>query len=114
MASAADHIQPSTVAMSKAQVPSANHSHTRAEDMQILWNEGVRMWDEYRQEHFTLRAIIFVTINDYPALFALLGQIKGKTTCVVCVDKIASVYLTGPMKIVYIRHRRFLMSTHKY
>jgi len=100
--------------MSKAQVPSANHSHTRAEDMQILWNEGVRMWDEYRQEHFTLRAIIFVTINDYPALFALLGQIKGKTTCVVCVDKTASVYLTGSMKIVYMRHRRFLMSTHKY
>jgi len=56
------------------------------------------MWDEYRQEHFTLRAIIFVTINDYPALFALLGQIKGKTACVVCVDKTTSVYLTGSMK----------------
>ena len=84
------------------------------EDMQILWNEGVRMWDEYRQEHFTLRAIIFVTINDYPALFALLGKIKGKTTCVVCVDKTASVYLTGSMKTVYMPHHRFLMSTHKY
>ena len=78
MANAADHIQPSTMAMSQVEVPSANHSHTRAEDMQILWNEGVRMWDEYRQEHFTLRAIIFVTINDYPALFALLGQIKER------------------------------------
>ena len=72
------------------------------------------MWDEYRQEHFTLRAIIFVTINDYLALFALLGQRKGKTTCVVCVDKTTSVYLMGSMKTVYMRHRRFLMSTHKY
>ena len=63
------------------------------------------MWDEYWQEHFTLRAIIFVTI--------LLGQIKGKTACVVCVDKTSSVYLMGSMKIVYMRHRHFLMSTHK-
>ena len=63
--------------------------------MQTLWNKGVRIGDEYRQEHFTLRAIIFVTINDYPALFALLGQIKGKTACVVCVDKTASVYLSS-------------------
>ena len=72
------------------------------------------MWDEYRQEHFTVRAIIFVTINDYPALFALLGQIKGKTTCIVCVDKTTSMYLMGSMKTVYMRHRRFLMSMHKY
>ena len=71
------------------------------------------MWDEYWQEHFTLRAIIFVTINDYPALFALLGQIKGKMACVVCVDKTSSVYLMGSMKIVYMRHHRFLISTHK-
>ena len=49
------------------------------EDMEKLWIEGVRMWDEFRRQYFTLRAIIFVTINDYPALLSLSGQIKGKT-----------------------------------
>lgn len=72
------------------------------------------MWDEYRHEHFTLRAIIFVTINDYPALFALAGQVKGKTTCIVCLDGISSVYLKGSMKTVFMRHRRLLLKTHKY
>jgi hypothetical protein len=43
------------------------------EDMQELWEEGLRMWDEYRREHFTLHAIIFITINDLLANFSLLG-----------------------------------------
>jgi len=53
------------------------------QDMKILWETGVQMLDEYRKESFTLRAIIFVTINDYPALFTLSGQFKGKLGCVV-------------------------------
>jgi hypothetical protein len=43
------------------------------EDMKILWEIGVQILDEYRKESFTLRAIIFVTINDYLALFTLSG-----------------------------------------
>jgi hypothetical protein len=43
------------------------------EDMKILWETGVQILDEYRKESFTLRAIIFVTINDYLALFTLSG-----------------------------------------
>jgi hypothetical protein len=38
------------------------------EDMKILWETGVQMLDEYHTDSFTLRAIIFVTINDYPTL----------------------------------------------
>ena len=41
------------------------------EDMATLWNEGVWMWDEFKREYFQLHAMIFVTINDYPALFCL-------------------------------------------
>ena len=77
------------------------------EDMQKLCEDGVRMWEKYIHKHFTLRTIIFVAINDYPALFALTGQVKGKTACVVCLDGISSVYLKGPMKTVFMRHRRF-------
>jgi hypothetical protein len=41
------------------------------EDMKILWETCDQMLDDYRKDSFTLKAIIFVTINDYPALFTL-------------------------------------------
>jgi hypothetical protein len=41
------------------------------EDMVNLWNEGVRMWDQYQQEYFTLRATIFVCIHDAPGGFTV-------------------------------------------
>ena len=84
------------------------------EEMEKLWIHGVKMWDEYRQEKFTLKAIIFVTINDYPALFSVSGQIKGKTGCVVCLNDTISLYLKGSMKTVYMGNRRWLLKTHKY
>jgi hypothetical protein len=58
--------------------------------------------------------MIFVTTNDYPALFALSGQIKEKTGCLVCLDGTTWVYLDASKKIVYQRYRRFLKTTHKY
>ena len=84
------------------------------EDMQKLWEDGVRVWDAYRQESFTLKAMIFVTINDNPARLTLTGQVKGKTGCVVCLDQTSSVYLPFSCKLVYMRHRRFLPKNHKY
>ena len=56
------------------------------EEMQNLFEVGVKVVDAFRKEKFTLRAIIFVTITDYPGLFSVSGQIKGKTACVVCID----------------------------
>ena len=44
------------------------------DELLLLWNkEGVHVWDEYKQENFNLRALIFVTINDWPALSNLSG-----------------------------------------
>jgi hypothetical protein len=43
------------------------------EEMEKFWKHGVEMWDEYRRGTFILKAIIFVTINDYPALICLSG-----------------------------------------
>jgi hypothetical protein len=42
-----------------------------------------------------LRAIIFVTINDYLALFTLSGQFTGKVGCVVCIYGTAYMSLTA-------------------
>jgi hypothetical protein len=74
------------------------------EDMQKLWAEKVHVWDAYRQERFTLHAIIFVTINDNLTLLTLTGQIRGKTGCVVCVDQTASVYFPFSCKLVDMEH----------
>ncbi|XP_066159800.1 uncharacterized protein [Oryza sativa Japonica Group] len=44
-------------------------------DLKLLWKkEGVPMWDEDKQEEFNLRALLFVTINDWFALSNLSEQ----------------------------------------
>jgi hypothetical protein len=44
------------------------------EKLLLLWNNtGVHMRDEYKQEHFDLRALLFITINDWSALSNLSG-----------------------------------------
>jgi hypothetical protein len=72
------------------------------------------MYDAFQQEDFTLRAIIFVTINNHPTLFAMSGQIKGKMGCLVCLDDTRWVFLDGSKKVVYLRNHRFLKMGHKY
>jgi hypothetical protein len=62
------------------------------------------MWDEYRHEKFTLRAIIFVTINDYPSLFFVPHQIKGETTGVVFLNGTIYVHLKGSTKTLHMGH----------
>jgi hypothetical protein len=48
------------------------------EDMTKLWNEGVRMWDLYQHEYFTLKAIIFVCIHDTPGDLKYQGKLKER------------------------------------
>jgi hypothetical protein len=84
------------------------------EDMKEMWKEGLRVWDEYCKKHFTLRAIIFVTINDLPANFLLSGQLEGKFGCLICINNMSYKYLTASSKVVYMRHRRFLPQRHKW
>jgi hypothetical protein len=77
------------------------------EELLVLWNKpGVRVWDEYKQEHFDLRAMLFVTINDWPALSNLSGQTnKGYNACTHCFDDLDSIYLKRCQKVVYLGHR---------
>nr|AAX95198.1 transposon protein, putative, CACTA, En/Spm sub-class [Oryza sativa Japonica Group]ABA92288.1 transposon protein, putative, CACTA, En/Spm sub-class [Oryza sativa Japonica Group] len=79
-----------------------------------LWKkEGVPVWDEDKQEEFNLRALLFVTINDWPALSNLSGQSnKGYKACTHCMDETESTYLKHCRKVVYMGHRRFLAANH--
>lgn len=84
------------------------------EDMADLWKERLKVWDEYLREYFTVKAIIFVTINDYPVMFSVSSPIKGKTGYVICLNGTYYRYLPDSNKLVYMRHRRFLRTNHWY
>jgi hypothetical protein len=85
------------------------------DDLLVLWNDGVRVWDQYKREYFTLHAMLFVTINDYPALGNLSGQtIKGYNGCVQCLEDTGGRWLKNSRKMSYTRHRRFLRKDHPY
>ncbi|TYK04901.1 hypothetical protein E5676_scaffold143G001050 [Cucumis melo var. makuwa] len=60
------------------------------DDLKILWEEGVRCFDAYKEEYFTLRAVLLWTINDFPA------------------------YDYNMEKNVYIEHRKYLPRHHPY
>ena len=46
--------------------------------LQLCGEKGVHVWDEHKQEPFDLRALLFVTINDWPALSNLSGQTNNE------------------------------------
>src|SRR5664279_5348476 len=82
------------------------------EELLQLWREeGVPVWDEHEQKEFNLRALLFVTINDWPALSNISGQSnKGYNACTHCLGETDSIYLGN--KNVYLGHRRFLPKQH--
>jgi hypothetical protein len=65
------------------------------EELQLLWSKpAVRVWDEYKQEEFNLRALLFMTINDWPAPSNLLEQTnKRYNACTHCFGDLEAVYL---------------------
>ena len=72
------------------------------DDLKKLWSEGVEVWDQYKQEYFTLHTILFITINDLPAFRNLFGQNKRKgEACLHCLDDTCSLWLNNSKKIVY-------------
>ena len=62
-----------------------------------------------------LCAMVFCTINDYPAYGNLSGySVKDHYACPVCEKGIAFTQLKHGKKTVYIRHQRFLKQYHPY
>jgi hypothetical protein len=71
------------------------------------------VWDEYIHEHFDQRALLFVTINDWPALSNLSGQSnKGYNACTHCFHDLEGIFLKKYRKVMYMGHRRFLPLNH--
>ncbi|WVZ52747.1 hypothetical protein U9M48_003777, partial [Paspalum notatum var. saurae] len=122
------YVQPTSIAMLKAEVhyvpaliqglkqPGNDidvYLQPLVDELLELWTTGVCMWDEYKQEDFDLHAMLFVTINDWPALSNLLVQSnKGFRACTHCLDETDSMFLKHCRKVVYMGNRRFLLSKH--
>jgi len=85
------------------------------EELTKLWEDGVDVWDGNLQQTFRLCAMIFCTINDYPAYGNLSGySVKGHHTCPICEKNTSFLQLKLGKKTVYTRHRRFLKQYHPY
>lgn len=85
------------------------------DELKLLWDDGVRTYDSVKKEVFTMRAALLWTINDYPAYGNLSGwTTKGNVACGVCFKDTGSLYLKGSRKTCFMRHRRFLESSHPY
>ncbi|GKC57480.1 TNP2-like transposon protein [Tanacetum coccineum] len=85
------------------------------DDLKTLWNKGVKVYDAYKKENFTLRAMIFCTISDFPVYNNLSGySTKGKFVSLVCEDQTSSRWLRNCKKTVFMGHRRSLVRNHPY
>nr|KYP59483.1 hypothetical protein KK1_014919 [Cajanus cajan] len=85
------------------------------EDLKMLWEEGIDVFDGYSGELFRLRAMLFCTINDFPAYGNLCGySVKGHKACPICEEDTCYHQLLNWKKTVYLSHRRFLKPNHPY
>ncbi|XP_071694472.1 uncharacterized protein [Rutidosis leptorrhynchoides] len=85
------------------------------DEMMELWSTGIHVYDAYKKEYFQLRAMLFCTINDFPAYGNLSGySTKGKKACPICEENTHSIWFTNCKKPAFIGHRRELAENHSY
>ncbi|XP_075504530.1 uncharacterized protein LOC142541970 [Primulina tabacum] len=70
------------------------------EDLQRLWDGVDGVYDAYRRQFFTLKAVLLWTINDFPAY--------------VCKEDTCAKHLENGKKMSFVGHRRFLPRFHPY
>ncbi|KAL2905095.1 Protease HtpX-like protein 2 [Bienertia sinuspersici] len=84
-------------------------------DLKKLWEQGVEVFDAHRNETFMLRAMLFCTIQDFPAYGNLSGYtVYGESPCPICEDGLKGKWLTASKKNVFLDNRRFLPDDHPY
>ena len=85
------------------------------EDLNLMWDQGVEVFDGVANETFKLHSMLFCIINDFRAYGNLSGYIVTVNKArPICEEDTASQQLKNGRKTVYLRHRRFLRSHHPY
>ncbi|XP_042387612.1 uncharacterized protein LOC121979689 [Zingiber officinale] len=85
------------------------------DDLQLLWEGVDGVYDAYRREVFTLKAVLLWTINDFPAY----GNLSGCTThgyyaCPIYGEDTYAKHLQNGKKMSFAGHRQFLPRFHPY
>lgn len=81
------------------------------DELQELWSEGVVVHDAAFNTTFTMRVVLLITINDFPARSNLSGwRGQGYFACPSCNDATPSMRITN--KICYVGHRQWLFPNH--
>ncbi|XP_071708870.1 uncharacterized protein [Rutidosis leptorrhynchoides] len=85
------------------------------DEMMEIWSTGIHVYDSYKKEYFQLWAMLFCTINDFPAYGNLSGySTKGKKACPICEKNTHSIWLTNCKKPAFMGHRRELAENYPY
>lgn len=85
------------------------------DDMGDLWNDGIVVFDSFKKENFTLKAMSLWIVSDYPGLGTLAGcKVKGKQACTVCGKDTPFRWLKFSRKHVYLGNRKRLRPEHPY
>ena len=75
------------------------------EDLTKLLDEGFAVFDGYQNETFKLRAMLFCTINVFPAYENLSGySVKGHHACSIGEEDISYIQLKHGRKTIYTHH----------
>jgi hypothetical protein len=85
------------------------------DELQELWNVGVRTFDISNRKHFMMRAQLMWTINDFPAYADLSGwPTRGVKACPCCMYSTRSTWLKHGNKYCFMGHRRYLPMDHPF
>ena len=77
-----------------------------------IYRRRVSNW--FTRQPFNLRAIVFITIHNYHALFVLSWQIKRRMGCMLCVFGTISSFLEGSRKVIYLWYMCLLAEGDRY
>ncbi|XP_062005957.1 uncharacterized protein LOC133723145 [Rosa rugosa] len=85
------------------------------DDLKELWDGIDGVYDPFKGEYFKLKAVLFWTINDFPAYGNLSGSVmKGYNGCPICCENTKPYRLSHGQKMNHIGHRRWLPCHHPY
>ena len=84
-------------------------------ELKLTWDEEARTYDAHSRSFFNMKAVLMWVIHEFPTYGNMVGcMTKGFCACPICGRNTNSMYLKCSRKCVYMGHRRYLPTNHKY